>query len=292
MDYRKHNGTATDSFEVVWEGRRHAIFVSLPARYERGSHAYPVLYVLDGNLMFGAAADMARLVSAARLMVPEGAPLPMPAPPETIVVGIGYPVEDPQSILQSAGVERMYDFTYLADNLGPEGDRLKQPLLQYYPQGVPYGGGASFLRMITTELKAQLSTRYRVDPTQSILFGASAGGTLAAYALFEATSHFTHYIIASPSLYLCGEDLFEREAAYAARNNTLPANVFLSFGARELDLFAVASIASSTTRLAERLIQRRYPDLKVHSAVLHDETHARACLAALPRGLDVLFGVT
>jgi predicted alpha/beta superfamily hydrolase len=292
MDYLKHNKVASDVFEIAWEGRRYEICVSLPARYVTGSQAYPVLYVLDGNLMFGMAADVARLMSAGRLMVPEGAELPIPAPPEVIVVGIGYPARDPQSIIQEAGLRRIYDFTFLAENLGPEGERLRRPVLQHHPEGVPYGGGESFLRLLTTALRTQLGQRYRVTFDQSILFGASAGGTFAAYALIEASAYFSHYIIGSPSLYLCGEDLFLREAAYAAAHKSLPAKVFLSFGAREVDLFSMASIASSTTRFSERLLQRNYADFKLHTTIFQDETHARACLAALPRGLDALFGVS
>ncbi len=289
MERLPHSATRLDDFDLTWRGARYQIYVSLPARHG-GQSTYPVLYILDANLLFGAAADIARMVSLARTLAPEGAELPMSLPPEMIVVGIGYPAEDARSLTMDFSKRRMYDFTSKADNLGPEGERLKKPLLQFYPDGVPYGGAASFLELLTTELRSTLQKRYRVDPSRSILFGASAGATFAAYALLEATSAFTHYLIASPSLNLCGEDLFEREAAYAKSHDDMAANVFLSFGSRELDLFSQAAIASSTTRFAELLIRRNYKSLKLKTTIFQDETHARACLAALARGLDALFG--
>jgi predicted alpha/beta superfamily hydrolase len=250
------------------------------------------LVVLDANLLFGAASDIARMLSLGRTLVPDGVEMPISMPPEMIVVGIGYPAEDPQSVTIESSKRRMYDFTHLADNLGPEGERLRQPLLHYYPEGIPYGGAADFLDMIQGPLAEELGQRYRINPGCSILFGASAGATFATYVLLERPSAFSHYIVASPSLYLCGEDLFQKEASYAADNSDLAANVFISFGARELDLFAQAAIASSATRLAELLTRRNYPGLVLKTAIFQDETHARACLSGLARGLDHLFGAS
>ncbi len=284
-----HNSVRTDVLPLSWEGREYEVCVSLPARYDTGNAEYAVLYVLDGNLLFGAAADIARMVSMGRMMLPESAELPYPMPPEMIVVGVGYPAQDAFSIVPEFSRRRMYDFTHAADVSG-EGLRLKQPLLQMFPEGVPYGGGESFFNFLTSCLAAELSTRYRVDDSQQILFGASAGGTFAACTMFEQARFFSHFIIASPSLFLCDEDVFERERRFAELNDDLDAGVFFSFGSRELDLFPQASIASSTTRLAEKLILRNYPNLNLHTAVFEGETHARACLSALARGLDQLFG--
>ena len=266
------------------------ISVALPPRYGSGESAYPVLYVLDGNLRFGAAVDTARMLSMGRAMFPEGAELPFPSPPEFIVVGIGYPAQDSHALIRESATRRMFDFTAVEDPTG-EGARLKGQFSQGHPDGLPYGGAGSFLGMLQA-LKPELGARYRVDPATSVLYGASAGGNFAAWALFQPQAPFTHYIVASPCLYLGGEDIFEREAAWAAANTALDAKVFVSFGGRETDLFAGPAIASSATRFIEVLTRRRYERLELKFAIFPDETHARAGLFALARGIDALFGVT
>lgn len=270
-------------------GRRYRVDVGLPFTYARRVDArYPVLYVLDGNGFFGAAVDIARMLTLSRLVYPPDLPLLAPMPPELIVVGIGYPGDDPVDLAIEWCRRRAYDFTSLAENLG-EGERLKAPLKLMPPGGdLPYGGAANFLQFLIGPVRELVESRYRTDPAVRVLFGASSGGHFSAYALLTAPEAFSHFVIASPALYLCGEDLFEREAAYAATHRDMRTEVFLSAGSRELDLLAFSSIFSSMSRFAERLLLRAYPGLKVHTCIFQEETHARACIAALARSIDVM----
>ena len=62
-----HSKTAGDSFVINGEGgRRYEVSVTLPVTYRsRPETRYPVLYVLDANLMFGSVCDSVRIASLA-----------------------------------------------------------------------------------------------------------------------------------------------------------------------------------------------------------------------------------
>ena len=59
-------------------GREYHLSVALPDGYGKSTQAYPVIYVLDGDLFFGMAAGLTPLNSW------------FSAAPEAIIVGIGY----------------------------------------------------------------------------------------------------------------------------------------------------------------------------------------------------------
>jgi predicted alpha/beta superfamily hydrolase len=62
-------------------GRDYHLFVALPENYATSGQSYPVVYLLDGNVMFGMAAGLAPGLHWSR------------EAPELIVVGIGYDVD-------------------------------------------------------------------------------------------------------------------------------------------------------------------------------------------------------
>ena len=59
-------------------GREYHLSVALPDSYGKSTQAYPVIYVLDGDIFFGMAAGLTPLNSW------------FSAAPEAIIVGIGY----------------------------------------------------------------------------------------------------------------------------------------------------------------------------------------------------------
>jgi predicted alpha/beta superfamily hydrolase len=240
--------------------------------------------VLDANLVFGSVCDSVRIASLARVMFP-GINIHGSNIPELIVVGIGYPGDDPLSVARETVLRRIYDYTA---RTVPEA-LLQQHCLAVSPE-YTFGGAGAFLSMLTGTVRETIERRYRADPEVRVLFGGSAGGHFTAYSLFKAPGAFTHYVIASPATELCGADVYEQEAAYAASHKDLPARVFISFGSDELTGMASISVASSASRLAETLLMRGYPSLRLHTCILQGETHERAVPAALPRGLEVLFG--
>lgn len=287
MNYTIHNRCSVLHHDVQNSlGHEFTLQVSLPATYAESRQAYPVLYVLDSYVYFGMASDLARLFAMGAIVTRNKSVLPAKLPSEMIVVGIGYPGEGPVAMAQDMTRRRMFDFTSLAQPTG-EGERLRSLTLVDYPEGVPYGGALDFYSMLKDVVIPLVDRTYRTAQ-RCILFGASSGGHFAALALLMEDSPFESYIIGSPAIYLCGEDLFEREAAYAARHSDLNAKVYLSFGSREWDEFAFPAVASSTTRFAEKLILRGYPSLRIRTHVIDRGHHAEACTASLIFGLSTL----
>ena len=94
--------------------------------------------------------------------------------PDTIVVGIGYPVEEPlEEGLQQWGRLRARDLTPIVEEPNESG------------QSRQTGGAAEFLSFIQTELIPTIERDYRVDPANRVLAGHSFGGLFVLYVLFH-----------------------------------------------------------------------------------------------------------
>jgi predicted alpha/beta superfamily hydrolase len=280
-----HSKTRCESFPLETEGGRYEVFVNLPLTYgERPEARYPVLYMVDGNLMFGNVTDAVRIAGMTRVLYPQ-LQLHGAGTPEMIVVAIGYPGEDALAVARETVLRRIYDYTARTVPGAP----LQDHCLAVSPK-YKFGGASAFLRMLTVDVRREIEQRFRVDAKLRLLFGGSAGGHFAAYTLLNATDAFTHYIIASPAIELCGEDIYDQEASYAAAHADMPVAVFMSFGTREWEGMSGIRLASGTTRFAEKLLARNYPSLRLHLRILPDEAHEGAIQTALPRGLETLLG--
>ena len=161
----------------AWEmsskaGRRYKIFAAWP-KAPSPPDGYPVVYVLDANVMFGTMADTVRVIGK------------RPGFPAAIVIGIGYP-----------------------DNLNPDKERALDltPKSERAQQAIPGTGGAqAFLDFIASELKPEVSRRFKIDPAREALFGHSFGGLFTLYALANRPNLADTFIAASPSLWLENE---------------------------------------------------------------------------------------
>ncbi|HVK79814.1 MAG TPA: alpha/beta hydrolase-fold protein [Verrucomicrobiae bacterium] len=280
-----HSKTASETFVIDGEHGDYEIHVCLPVTYAKRPDArYPVLYALDANLIYGSVCDSVRIASLARVLYPN-LELHGPGVPEMIVVGIGYPGKDPEALARETTMRRIYDFT---GRVAP-GAPLQEHCYQVSPD-YKFGGAHAFLEMLTATVRARIESTYRVEESTRILFGGSAGGHFTTFAMLSRPEAFTHYIIASPAVELCGDDIYALEAQYAKTHDDLKAKVFISFGSRELAGMAGISIASSTARLFESLLKRGYPGLQLHECILQGEGHEGAVPAALTRGLETLLG--
>jgi len=131
-----------------------------------------VVYVLDGNLYSGMAAD------TMRLMTLEG------RFPPTYVVAVGYDTTNPAIVIGS----RQNDYLHL---------RATEP-----GKTVAYGGGgAEFERFLLDELKPFIEARLGVDPNRSYLAGHSYGGLFVANIASRRPEAFSGYSIGSPSVW-------------------------------------------------------------------------------------------
>lgn len=157
---------------------------------------YPVVYVTDGNGLFGTAATQMMLRQFGELR---------PA----IIVGVGYPVQD---VLQPL-VLRNHDLTPETprENIPPE--LLNSPLAR----GATFGGAEAFYRFLVEELRPALAAAYPVNADDQTLFGDSLGGLFALHVLFRHPESFRSFAITSPSIWWNNGAVLTDEAAFRTR---------------------------------------------------------------------------
>jgi predicted alpha/beta superfamily hydrolase len=123
------------------------------------------------------------------------------------------------------------------------------------------------------------------------LFGHSAAGMFAAYALFKRPGAFDKMIIGSPYLQGVRGAVFDAEAAHARQAKDLKARVFMAAGDREATEYflAISGIVSSMSRLAETLQMRRYPSLQLETHIYSGEDHYTAVPRIIGEGIRYLW---
>src|SRR3569623_873506 len=157
----------------------------------------PVRYVVDGDLLFGIAAELARAVSSVAGF------------PAYYVVGIGYDAD-------------YGDFLKLrtADLSPPLGAAAQDELGAFGAMiGSARNGGAdALLAFLTGTLMTEIAARYpQSEGGERILYGHSLGGLFGAHALLTRPDSFSAFIVSSPSLWWDGFSIFHKLPAFAER---------------------------------------------------------------------------
>lgn len=166
-------GAAVLPDTATWEmtskaGRRYQIFAAWPTA-PAPAGGYPVVYVLDANIMFGTMTETVRGMARRE-----------PSQP-AVIIGIGYPPD------LEARKERALDLTARAGSQEPT---------------LPGTGGAeAFADFIAKELKPAIAARFTVDPARETIFGHSYGGHFVVYTLVNHPELFDNWVAASPSLW-------------------------------------------------------------------------------------------
>lgn len=225
------------------------IYVHLPTSYSANDTTYPVMYELDADIGFGSVAELSTMLPRRNEM------------PEIIVVGIAYGAYPGQE-----GNNRMRDYTFTT-------------VLPDFPSS---GGAEKFFHFIHDELIPVIDGKYRTNPNDRTLSGASLGGLFSLYVLFEHPGIFNRYKISSPSIWWDEGKTFELEKKYAETHTDLLASVFLSVG-------DVEGIADSWKKLVQVLEDRNYSSLILTSMMFEDAPHLTACFLAGIRGVKALF---
>ncbi|MBY8824950.1 alpha/beta hydrolase [Sphingomonas colocasiae] len=180
--------------------------------------AVPIVYVTDGDLLFGMAAEIGRAVSSVAGF------------PAHYVVGIGYDAGHAEFLkLRTADLTPPIGAEALAA-LGAIGTAIG---------GDRNGGADAFLAFLTDTLRAEIAARYpRTMAGEQILFGHSLGGLFAAHALLTRPDSFSAFIVSSPSLWWDGFSILARLPGFRARLAALPRQprVFVDVGAHEQDM--------------------------------------------------------
>jgi uncharacterized protein len=266
--------------ELPWE---HEIQVALPAGYDQGDKRYPVLWLMDGNPLFGEAVRAVRRLTT--------------HVPQMIIVGVGIPPEAIGEFQTRRGYEfGPFDDWKQTNAPGREvfmkaGQALDQFTRKTGIGAAERSGGAKhFLSFIVDEVRPALSKQYRMADVH-ILFGHSGGGTFCTYALLARTEAFQKYICSSAALYGGNEHFFELESRYAHTHDDLQADVFFGAGEAEILQPAIAGfgLVSSTVRMAEVLNERKYPSLKLSMRIFPGEDHTSTLPMSLGWGLRTVW---
>jgi predicted alpha/beta superfamily hydrolase len=156
------------TLERTVAGRTYTLSVWLPPQYDETSAAYPVVYLLDANTLFGMASSTAFALGLYHEI------------PDVIVVGIGVPMRH----YDDWAAHRGRDFTPTVDPDNPD----------------PTGEAPRFLQVLQTDVIPFIDTHYRTTPHDRTLFGYSLAGLFVAYAYLQAPGLFHRLVAGSPNL--------------------------------------------------------------------------------------------
>ncbi len=257
------------------------ISVSRVAHAPEGTKV-PVMFVLDADVGFALAAEIARLRGT------------MGAQPTAMIVGIGYGVD----FLEFAKL-RTADLT---PPLSAAGRKALGNMTSFI--GDDDGGADAFLGFLTDTLAPEIERRYpEASATDRILFGHSLGGLFTAYALLTRPGSFATFLANSPSLWWDGFAILGHLPAFKAKLAEIERQprVLVGVGGQEQDLpskvpagmdMALADVQAMVT--ASRMVDSvpefatalREAGLTDVGHVIYDgEDHGSVIPAAMMRGL-------
>jgi predicted alpha/beta superfamily hydrolase len=187
-----------------------------------------VIYLLDGNLYSGMAADTMRLIAL------DGGKYA-----SAYVIAIGYDTTNPMLVIQNR-----------------QNDYLRIETVEPGKTASYGGGGAAFETFLVEELKPYLEERLPIDPRESFLVGHSYGGLFTANLAAHRTDQFAGYAIGSPSIWADREvpKMLEAQAGDGRK-------VFVGVGALEveggIDMVKDASAVADAMQKAGFIVQKR-----------------------------------
>ena len=212
---------------------------------------WPALLFLDADDQFAAG------IAAYRSLVAQSVVPPL------LLVGVGYGAS-----YASPANRRGRDYTPVA-----------------HPDEPASGGAAAFLAFLSATLWPELARRYPVDPDARGIAGHSLGSLFVLHALFQPRPFFTHHLASSPSLWWAERAMLRQAAELRARQDALPAEVFLSVGAED-----TPSMTGDLTQLEAQLDIRPFNQLAVVRRRFAKRNHFNVLPLAFTTGITALLG--
>ncbi|OCT11521.1 enterobactin esterase [Paenibacillus pectinilyticus] len=242
------------------------IYVSKPAQ-EAPPQGFPVIYLLDANALFATMVETLRVQSR----VPEKTGVY-----PTVVVGIGYPTEEPFDS------SRFYDFTMptpqeVLDALPVRNKDAARPQV---------GGADAFRAFIEQELKPRIERDYPIDTKQQAIFGHSLGGLFVLQTLFTQPQTYQTYIAGSPSVHWNKVILREQEEQYTS--NLQQANHKLLITIAEQEKNHPSNMSENAIELYERLALLPREKLQADFYEFEGEGHISVLPALVSRAVRFL----
>jgi predicted alpha/beta superfamily hydrolase len=200
---------STHSFDFVskFTGESYRIKILVP-RAEAPAAGYPVLYLLDGNLVFGTFSGAVWNEAKSSEMT------------SAVVVGI-------ESGPGENGGDRALDFT-------PQ-DMTEAEKKIVVDLGGKLGGYDKFINTIQKEIKPRVERMIHIDKRHESLFGWSLGGQFVIHTMLVHPDYFSCYLALSPSLWLSDRAVFHEIPAFekAVASGARPVSLFIGVGSLE-----------------------------------------------------------
>jgi predicted alpha/beta superfamily hydrolase len=216
-------------------GESYALFIHVPLT-PAPSEGYAVIYVLDGDLLFGMASDISLTIGNPSLT------------PVVVAIGHGF-LDDmdvvtkyakrapgdtsPMGLADIGGAFntlRFHDLTLpvALNHRAPDWTGLT-------PDNV--GGVDEFLKVIETEIKPKVAATVPLNAANQAIFGHSIAGLAVLRALFTEPKAFHTFIAASPSIWWDADAVLADERKFGDAINTGRASprVLITVGADEPD---------------------------------------------------------
>jgi len=260
-------------------GVRFSLNVGMPVGYKPGDgKKYPALIVTDGDFTFPGVNAAARSLS--------GAITPL------FIISVGTAIDEGEG---EHTKRRIYEFSPPGwDRKDPFGQAVENYCRMFKSEeGRCTGGAGKFLTAIASEMIPQLAAKFPIDTAQLGLFGLSAGGFFASWAIFQPNSPFKKYIISSPAMSYGRGEIYRQEAGYAEKHKDLPVGIYLASGVLEASdpqLKGMGEIVSGMSHFAGVLATRKYPGLKVTIEYHPGMGHTDVMGTSVVRGLRTLYG--
>jgi predicted alpha/beta superfamily hydrolase len=251
----------------------YSVSVALPySYYSEPKQDYATIYLIDPHLYFGMVTEMTRVMSMGGNF------------PETIVVGIGYPID------MSASMDESFNQiqSRRAKDLTPGIDREfeKELEAELKKKTITTGGAENFLTFIRTKLIPEIESNYRVKSGQRILAGHSLGGLFTLYTLFSQPGLFTGYVACSPSLWYGNNSIFNDEADFAQQHEQLPVKLYLGVGG--LEEKTDSPMISNLYRFAALISSRSYKELSLTRQIIENCGHCATPAPSFQSGLQAV----
>ena len=260
-------------------GVRFSLNVGMPVGYKPGDgKKYPALIVTDGDFTFPGVNAAARSLS--------GAITPL------FIISVGTSIDEGEG---EHTRRRIYEFSPPGwDRKDPFGQAVENYCRMFKSEeGRCSGGAGKFLAAIVSEMVPQLAARFPIDTAQLGLFGLSAGGFFASWAIFQPNSPFKKYLISSPAMSYGRGEIFRQEARYAESHKDLPIGIYLGAGVLEAadpELEGMGEIVSGMSHFSGVLATRKYPGLRVTIEYHPGMGHTDVMGTSVVRGLRTLYG--
>jgi predicted alpha/beta superfamily hydrolase len=236
--------------------QEYRISIALPYEYhDLPDKKYQTVYILDSNLYFGMFTEISRMLYLCGLV-------------ETIIVGIGYPINLP---LEEGFSEIM---SLRAFDLTPVEDKAYEDERAQLGMTEKTGGASKFLSFLADDVIPMVEAEYRTAATARTLVGHSFGGLFALYTLFQKPKLFQNYIAGSPYIFFGDGALFDYEERFAEGRTSLPVKLFLSGGGLEESI--ERPYISNLYKFKARLQSRNYADFELTSQIFEKCNHCAA----------------